>query len=103
MEVRARVKEVLLKAGLHGFSLHSLRHSHASVLLSAGTPLPVVSDRLGHADPNITLSVYSHSLATDHKAASKAWCNALADVISEDRARKSEKNLGKSRKLAVND
>jgi integrase len=103
MQVGARVKEALLKAGLPGFSLHSLRHSHASVLLSAGTPLPVVSERLGHADQNITLSVYSHSLPTDHKAACKAWRNALADVISEDRSHKSGKNLGKSRKLAVND
>jgi integrase len=103
MQVGGRVKEALLKAGLPGFSLHSLRHSHASVLLSVGTPLPVVSERLGHADQNITLSVYSHSLPTDHKAASKAWRNALADVISEDRSHKNEKSLRKSRKLAVND
>jgi hypothetical protein len=37
------------------------------------------------------------------RAASKAWHNGLADVISEDRSRKSEKSLEKSRKLAVND
>jgi integrase len=101
MQVGARVKEALLKAGLPGFSLHSLRHSHASVLLSEGTPLPVVSERLGHADPNITLGVYSHSLPTDHKAASKAWRNALADVIAEDRSHKPPQNLGKSRKSAA--
>jgi integrase len=97
------VKEALVAAGLPEFSLHSLMHSHASVLLSAGTPLPVVSQRLGHADPNITLSVYSHALPSDVRAASKLWRNALADVISEDRSRKTGKNLGKSRKLVVND
>jgi hypothetical protein len=32
----ARVSELMRKAGLHGVSLHSLRHSHASVLLSQG-------------------------------------------------------------------
>ena len=101
--VGARVKEVLLKAGLPGFSLHSLRHSHASVLLGEGVPIAVVSERLGHADQNITLSVYSHSLPTDVKAASKVWRNALADVISEDRSRKTTKNLEKSRKLVVNE
>jgi integrase len=101
--VGARVKEVLQKAGLSGFSLHSLRHSHASVLLGEGVPIAVVSERLGHADQNITLGIYSHSLPTDVKAASKVWRNALADVISEDRSRKNAKNLGKSRKLAVND
>jgi len=98
-----RVSELLRKAGLEGFSLHSLRHSHASVLLSTGTPLPVVSQRLGHADQNITLGVYSHALPTDMWAASKAWHNAIANVISEDRKNKTPQNLGKSRELAVND
>jgi integrase len=96
-----RVKELLVKAGLSKFSLHSLRHSHASVLLSAGTPLPVVSQRLGHANPNITLAVYSHALPADVRAAAKAWRNALAEVISDDRSRKSPQNLGTSRKFSV--
>ena len=103
VQMGARTKEVLVKAGLNGFSLHSLRHSHASVLLGNGTPLAVVSDRLGHANQNITLAVYSHALPSDVRAASKVWRNALADVISEDRSRKTGKNLGKSRKLIVND
>lgn len=95
--VGARVKEVLQKArGLSGFSLHSLLHSHASVLLGEGVPIAVVSERLGHADQNITLVIYSHALPTDVKAASKVWRNALADVISEDRSRKTAK---KSRKV----
>jgi integrase len=42
------------KVGLHGVSLHSLRHSHANSLLNKGVPVAVVSDRLGHADQNIT-------------------------------------------------
>jgi integrase len=102
-QMGARTKEVLVKAGLEDFSLHSLRHSHASILLGNGTPLAVVSERLGHANQNITLQVYSHALPSDVRAASKVWRNALADVISEGRCRKPSQNLGKSRKLAVND
>ena len=60
-----RVKELLVKAGLSGFSLHSLRHSHASVLLGQGTPLAVVSERLGHSNQTITLNVYSHAMPAD--------------------------------------
>jgi integrase len=103
MQVGARVKEALIKAGLPNFRLHSLRHSHATVLLSRGTPIAVVSERLGHADQNITYGVYSHALPTDHRAATKAWRNALAEVVSEDRSSKPVQNLEKSRKLAVND
>ncbi len=40
--------------------LHDLRHLHATELLRAGEPLHVVSNRLGHADPAITATVYAH-------------------------------------------
>lgn len=40
--------------------LHDLRHTHASLLLAAGVPVKVVSERLGHASATITLNVYQH-------------------------------------------
>ena len=35
--------------------LHDLRHVHATHLLLAGVPVHVVAERLGHADPSVTL------------------------------------------------
>ena len=35
--------------------LHDRRHVHATLLLIAGVPVHVVAERLGHADPAITL------------------------------------------------
>jgi integrase len=81
----ARVVELMRKAGLEGVSLHSLRHSYASIAISNGVPIPAVSERLGHADQNITLSIYSHALPADKRAASKVWSNAMADVIAASR------------------
>jgi hypothetical protein len=52
-----------------------------------------VAKRLGHASPNITLSIYSHALEADELAASKIWNDAMTDVIEADR----KQNLGKSR------
>jgi integrase len=40
--------------------LHDLRHTHAMLLLKAGVPVKVVSERLGHANAMITLGVYAH-------------------------------------------
>jgi integrase len=40
--------------------LHDLRHSHATLMLAAGVPVKVVSERLGHATPAFTQSVYQH-------------------------------------------
>ena len=48
-----------------GFSLHSLRHTHATHLLRLKMPVKAVSQRLGHADVNVTLSVYSHVMRGD--------------------------------------
>lgn len=42
--------------------LHDLRYLHATTLLLASVPVHVVAARLGHADPAVTLRVYSHVL-----------------------------------------
>jgi len=39
---------------------HDLRHGWASHMLSAGADLAYVSAQLGHANPSITLRIYSH-------------------------------------------
>ncbi len=47
-------------SGLPRIRLHDLRHSHASIALSAGAAVKVVSERLGHQDPAFTLKQYVH-------------------------------------------
>lgn len=42
--------------------LHDLRHTHATLLLKAGIPIKVVSERLGHATPGFTMTTYQHVL-----------------------------------------
>lgn len=61
--------------------MHSLRHMFASELLSKGVPITEVSERLGHADKNITLAIYAHAIPADSRAAAKVWDDALGDVI----------------------
>jgi integrase len=48
------------KEKLRRLTVHSLRHSFASIHLMNGTPIPEVSSMLGHANVNITLTVYTH-------------------------------------------
>ena len=42
--------------------LHDMRHTHATLLLKAGVPIKVVSERLGHASVAFTMQVYQHVL-----------------------------------------
>jgi integrase len=41
-------------------SPHDLRHHYASMLIDGGESVVVVARRLGHANPSMTLNVYSH-------------------------------------------
>jgi integrase len=65
------------KAGIKGASLHSLRHSHGSILLSEHVPLPTVSRRLGHTNTNITARIYAHALPSDDQPAANKWDEAV--------------------------
>ncbi len=51
---------ILGAAGLPALTPHKLRHGHATMLLSAGVPMRVISEQLGHANPAMTAKVYAH-------------------------------------------
>jgi integrase len=53
---------IIDRAGVPTIRLHDLRHTHATLLLSAGTPIKAVSERLGHSKTSITLDTYAHVL-----------------------------------------
>jgi integrase len=60
MEQVAQARKALGEDLLPRIRLHDLRHTHATLLLAAGEPVKVVSERLGHASATITLTVYQH-------------------------------------------
>jgi len=53
------------KAGLKGLRPHALRHTAASLAISAGAHVVAVARQLGHASPNVTLAVYGHLFEND--------------------------------------
>jgi len=60
----------MTKAKLPQVTLHSLRHTHASMLIASGMDILTISRRLGHASPTITLAIYGHLIkGTDERAA----------------------------------
>jgi integrase len=81
--VTKAVRRIAKKAGFSRVSLHTLRHSHGSQLLSAGVPLPVVSKRLGHTDIYTTARIYAHALQSDEAAAAEKWEAAMKRVDSK--------------------
>lgn len=70
--VRRHFKPILRAAGLPpAIRLYDLRHTCATLLLSAGENPKVVSERLGHATITLTLDTYSHVLPTLQQGAAE--------------------------------
>ncbi len=71
----SRIREA---AGIDDGDIHSLRHSFATYLLLAGTPVEVVSKHLGHARTSITMDVYSHVTEEDRSTAIRSGASGYA-------------------------
>jgi hypothetical protein len=72
-----RARRALGPDELPEITLHGLRHSHATFCLVNGMPIHVLSARLGHSSPAITLGVYSHVLP----GAQDVFAQQVADRI----------------------
>jgi integrase len=53
-------ERILKRACLPKVPIHSLRHTHAVLLLEAGADMKYVQERLGHGSIQITSDVYAH-------------------------------------------
>lgn len=73
-------KKALASAGLpRTIRLYDLRHTNATLLLKDGEHIKVVSERLGHANINITLEIYAHVLPGMQRDAADRMANLLGD------------------------
>ena len=70
----SKCKEIMAAAEMpRGATFHTLRHTHATTLLTRGIDAKTVAERLGHADVATTLRIYGHALpAADERAAETA-------------------------------
>jgi len=71
--IRRIFKRVLSRAGLREVRIHDVRHTYASILLSAGAPVIYVKDQLGHSSIQMTVDVYGHYM----KATGEKWLDRL--------------------------
>lgn len=67
------------QVGFNGpkLTFHGLRHTSATILLAAGVPVHVVSERLGHSTVSITSDIYAHVLERQKTDAAERIGGAL--------------------------
>jgi integrase len=67
-----QLQRVMEGTGLLKINLHSLRHTHASLLINSDITAKVIADRLGHSNTKTTLDTYSHVFAASEVKAMQA-------------------------------
>lgn len=70
------------RTGLPKVTIHSLRHTYASIMIAEGIPLVVVSHQLGHAQSSTTANIYAHVIASSEAKAAQTF-NKFDDVINK--------------------
>ncbi len=76
----ARCREAAGEDQLPVIRLHDLRHTHATILLTSREPVHVVSQRLGHASPVITMTVYAHVLPGSQREAAERFARLVEEA-----------------------
>lgn len=71
-------RPLLKKAGLSGFTFHSLRHTCATLLLSENVNPKIVQEMLGHSTIAQTMDTYSHVMPGMSGIAAEALEAALS-------------------------
>ena len=64
-----RFKALCKRSELRMIRLHDMRHSYVVAARRAGADLKTISERIGHADPKVTLTVYDHVFVEDDEKA----------------------------------
>ena len=73
-------KKFIIKYNLPSVSIHSLRHTNASLLIANGVNITTVSKRLGHATTATTTKIYAHAIKSADETASNTLQNILKKV-----------------------
>lgn len=62
--VSAWFHRFMVESGLPYVSLHGLRHTNASIMISNGVPITTTAKRLGHSTSATTSRIYAHAIAS---------------------------------------
>ncbi len=77
------LKEKCREASINEINIHSLRHTHASLMIKWGISINTIADRLGHSDTVTTQKVYSHIIRELQERDNKMILNNLSSSIGE--------------------
>ena len=82
------------RSGLPKVTVHSLRHTFASLMIADGAPLIVVAKQLGHAQASTTGNIYAHVIAAAEARAVDAFDRFGDSVTLQPKEEQKKKAAG---------
>jgi len=75
-------EEELEKLLIRKMNPHTFRHAQASILIFSGTDVATVSKQLGHANPAVTQSIYTHAMRKANEQVSSVMASTILKKIN---------------------
>lgn len=69
------------KYGMRRFTMHSLRHANASLMLQLGISDKYAMERLGHSTPYMLKTIYQHTFNEEHRRVADKVNKAINDLL----------------------
>lgn len=85
--VTSRFSEFVKDTDLPDITIHSLRHTNATLMIAGGTSLATVQKRLGHAQQTTTANIYAHAI----RSADEIAAETLEDILKPAKPQKVNK------------
>lgn len=83
-DINRKLHECCANAGISDIHVHSLRHTHASLLINSNVAAKIIADRLGHQTTQTTLDTYSHVFAESEVKAMQAIDMKLFHTVADE-------------------
>jgi len=80
------------RTGLPEVTIHSIRHTYASLMIADGVPLVVVSHQLSHTQTSTTANIYAHVIASAEAKATQTFDKFNDIVLNDSTAEKPRKS-----------
>ena len=105
VSVTAWFSDFIARSGMPKVTVHSLRHTYASLMIADGVPVIVVSRQLGHAQTSTTQNIYAHVIRSAEAKAMQTFdrFNDLVPVSREQPASEQIEDIPIQLEKAVRD
>ena len=76
--------DFIKRNNLPNITIHSLRHTNATLMINSGVPITTIAARLGHANPSTTTKIYTHAIKSADAAAAETLDNIFSSHSAND-------------------